>query len=469
MKVAEVFAEFRARTDKLRADLRKGTESVNRSAATMSRRFDRLQTKAQRTFRAIGRAARESAKAIAVIGAATTGVILVLDRASQRINRLSARARGVGADPRTLQGLQEVFRSLGEDVEGAQEALAELNLRAAEAAAEPIGDIANAFRELGLNVEAFLKLNPEERLQRFFAATQRFGQTNGLAALGFVADRTLGGTEGRQLLPALAQGPSALAAGGRAAGARGLIDGGLTRAAQDAQANLDRMKAALERTTNQLLRLAPAIEVLADSIDSIANPGRGARRAVGAIKTSTNFAANAALGTLDSFANRIGMGGGLGGAIRGRLMAATGRLASEGAIAVAQNTGPPRTSGAPFQGAVPTGPAPARVATPEELQAIKDLGIVAQTLVGRGRGLFGFGRNQASILKDAFAETFRGAFSGGGGGGIAQAFQNVMTPGSFGQSIQTAAGTIRVGEEVQLLRRIAIATEATAEGPGALS
>lgn len=290
MKVAELFAEFRVKTDKFRRELAEAQSSVRENASSMQSAIAKAARRITSSFAGIAKAARRGALGVA---AAAGAIGAAFFKVNDELARTITQAQRIGAQPRTLQALQEVFRSLGEDPADAAEALAELNLKIGEALDDPNSDPAQAFKSLGLSVKELARLNPAEQLLAVFDA---FSKIANVTLQGDLAERVFS-SEGRRILGALREGDEALRRGARAASRGGLLEGdAIDKVLRAREAFGELRRSFRELSTELAIRIAPAITAIVDGLTrAVRAPGEFFAALIRIAKGVIQFVENAML------------------------------------------------------------------------------------------------------------------------------------------------------------------------------
>ena len=132
----------------------------------------------------------------------TAGLVAGLSKTIQHFDRIDKIATRMGMSAEALQRLGHAANLSGSNMEQLQGIMTRLERRTGEALQNTTGSQAQRFKELNIEVEAFSKLNPEDKILAIADAFNALGGTEqSIASLMGLLD-----TEVRELLPLLKQG-----------------------------------------------------------------------------------------------------------------------------------------------------------------------------------------------------------------------------------------------------------------------
>ena len=262
----------------------------------------------------------------------------VLDKFGQsmeNITRLGRISETLQVSPEFVRGIKLATEELGESFEKAEDVIKEFNIRMGEAATGA-GPAINGLELLGMKIEDFAGMNPEESFLKVAEAIKNLDDPQ---LKIFTAGELFGGA-GEDMLALLNQGEDGIRKFiDEARRLGGPISEGDIKRVQEANAAINRMGEAFDGIIGQLaISFAPILEDIADGMTSILTAGEGIANAWKETKLGIGAAyielqrflgkmeseeANAALAELyrsiyNDGGARKGFGAGAGGAGKGK-------------------------------------------------------------------------------------------------------------------------------------------------------
>ena len=185
--IATLSVALAAKTDKLRKGLGK--------SQAMLKRFGGVASKLAKVgLAAVAAAALAAAAAIAKLTAAGL----------KNINTMRKMASKLGISVDEMRALKQLAKNTGVEIDAVEGAIEELNIRVGEALVSNTGAAADAFKELGINVDRLAEKDPAQQFAEIGDALQQVdGQRR-----DFLADEIFGGdaSEIRRVLEAGSEG-----------------------------------------------------------------------------------------------------------------------------------------------------------------------------------------------------------------------------------------------------------------------